>query len=144
MDHEAIKNNKDFIICEINSPSVKVKIFGEKFVKNNENKFKIIYENKVYDLIEYFKVDKQQKTLQIKLIKKNNILVNDISYMFDECKTLISLPDISSWDTKRVNKMNYMFCNCSSLTSLPDISKWNTKNVSGMGGIFKGCSSLDS
>ena len=35
-----------------------------------------------------------------------------------------------------------MFKNCSSLISLPDISKWNTSNVKDMSEIFKNCSLL--
>ena len=35
--------------------------------------------------------------------------------------------------------MSYMFNACSSLKSLPDISKWDTKNVTNMIWIFRGC-----
>ena len=42
--------------------------------------------------------------------------------MFAECSSLISLPDISKWNTKNVNDMRYMFYECSSLISLPDMS----------------------
>ena len=52
-----------------------------------------------------------------------------MSYMFSNCKTLESLPDISKWDTKNVTNMSYIISNCNSLESLPDISKRNTKNV---------------
>ena len=37
--------------------------------------------------------------------------------------------------------MSYIFQNCSSLSSLPDISKWNTNNVANMENMFYGCSS---
>ena len=47
--------------------------------------------------------------------------------MFCNCSSLISLPDISKWNTKNVLAMCEMFKDCSSLTSLPDISKWDTK-----------------
>jgi surface protein len=78
-------------------------------------------------------------------ISKWNIKnVNDISYMFFGCNSLESLPDISKWDTKNVNNMSGMFCRCYSLRSLPDISKWNTKNVNNMSGIFFRCYSLES
>ena len=75
---------------------------------------------------------------------KENIFTNvtDMSYMFYGCSSLISLPDISNWDTKNVTDMNLMFYECSSLISLPDISKWDTKNVTNMSGMFYGCSSL--
>ena len=49
--------------------------------------------------------------------------------MFYECKALISLPDISKWNTSNVRDMSYMFYECTSLISLPDISKWDTSNV---------------
>ena len=35
-----------------------------------------------------------------------------------------------------------MFSGCSSLISLPEISKWNTKNVINIRDIFSGCLSL--
>ena len=38
--------------------------------------------------------------------------------------------------------MDYMFYNCSSLISLPDISKWNTIKVTDMRGMFDGCINL--
>ena len=41
-----------------------------------------------------------------------------------------------------VSSMDGMFTNCSSLISLPDISKWNTKNVIDLDDIFDGCLSL--
>ena len=45
------------------------------------------------------------------------------------CKYLISLPDISNWDTKNINNMNGMFYNCRSLSSLSGISEWDVQNV---------------
>jgi len=36
--------------------------------------------------------------------------------------------------------MNYMFENCSSLISLPDISKWDISKIKEMKDMFKGCS----
>ena len=35
--------------------------------------------------------------------------------------------------------MNWMFCECFSLISLPDLSKWNTKNAKGIDNMFYGC-----
>ena len=34
--------------------------------------------------------------------------------------------------------MSFMFYECSSLSSLPDISKWDTKNVTNMCSMFEG------
>ena len=51
-----------------------------------------------------------------------NINVNNMSHMFSGCNSLISLPDISKWDTSNVKFMSDMFSGCKSLISLPDIS----------------------
>ena len=40
--------------------------------------------------------------------------------------------------------MSYMFANCRSLTSLPDISKWNTSNVTNISCMFRFCDKLKS
>ena len=37
--------------------------------------------------------------------------------------------DISKWNTLNVNNMSWMFYQCNSLISLPDISKWNASNI---------------
>ena len=55
--------------------------------------------------------------------------MTNIPYLFPYCKSLISLPDISKWNTTNVTVMNAMFQLCGSLISLPDISKWNTTHV---------------
>jgi len=66
-----------------------------------------------------------------------------MSYMFNFCSSLSSLPDISKWNIDKVENMSYMFSGCSSLLSLPDISNWNTNKVYySMSSMFSGCSSL--
>ena len=52
------------------------------------------------------------------------------------CNSLISLPDISKWNTKNVTDMSSMLRDCTSLISVPDISKLNTKNVTDMSFMF--------
>ena len=74
--------------------------------------------------------------------KWNTNNVNDMSNMFNRCSSLKSLPDISKWNTNNVNDISSMFSECSSLIALPDISKWNLKIVKYMNNIIKGCSSL--
>jgi len=72
----------------------KVKIFGEKFVKNNLYKAKIIYKNKMYHLEEVFNIlDKVKKSYftnlkdpKIKLLIFGNIY--NLSYMFCDCFAL--------------------------------------------------------
>jgi len=68
--------------------------------------------------------------------------VEDLSYMFDGCKSLKVLPHISIWNTFNVKDMSYMFHNCWYLTSFPDISYWYTYNVKNMSHMFHNCFSL--
>ena len=70
-----------------------------------------------------------------------NKIIN-MSYIFNDCESLISLPDLSKWDTTNVNNMSYLFSNCCNIIRLPDISNWDTKNVNDMTAIFQGCNSL--
>ena len=74
-------------------------------------------------------------------IKKYNYFSN-MSRMFYNCSSLISLPDISEWNTDFVIDMNCVFYNCSSLLSLPDISGWTTENVTDLSRMFYNCKSL--
>ena len=46
-----------------------------------------------------------------------------MSAIFEECISLLSLPDISKWNISNVTDMNNMFNECILLLSLPDISK---------------------
>ena len=52
-----------------------------------------------------------------------------MNYLFNLYRFLISLPDISLWDTSNVTYMSGMFNKCHSLISLPDISKLNICKV---------------
>ena len=138
------KNNNiinEMIIEYINKEKKKIiKLFGKYFINNNINKCKIIIENKEQDIIEYLNVNKNDKILKIKL--KEIKTITNMSHMFHGCKELVSLPNISNWNTNNVTNMRYMFSGCSSLTSLPDISNWNINNVTDMSNMFSGCSSL--
>jgi len=87
------------------------------------------------------KVEDNSKKIEKKIDKKNEIKkqielhliginkVTNISFMFSGCKSLLSLSDISQWNTSTVTNMSNMFYGCKSLTSLPDISHWDTSNV---------------
>ena len=59
--------------------------------------------------------------------------------MFRGCESIISLPDISKWDTSNVEKMCNLFEDCKLLFSLPDISKWNISKVRDFNELFIGC-----
>ena len=118
-----------------------INIFGSEFVKNNKNKCKMIIDNNEYEIRKKYYVKNYNKNiLEIKLKGIDNI--NKMSGIFSGCSSLLSLSDISKWNTSNVIYMSNMFCGCSLLKSLPDISKWNTNNVMYMCNMFYGCSSL--
>ena len=82
-----------------------------------------------------------------KYIVNEDLIYSDflnLAYIFYDCESLESLPDISKWNTDLAVNIKGMFYNCSNLKKLPDISKWNTQNVVNISELFFGCSSLSS
>ena len=140
------KNNNNIFYFQINinyGNRNKIKIFGDKFVNNNKDNCYLLINGQQFELCEYLELNENQKkdnTLEIKLIETKPI--SNMSYLFHRCILLISLPDISEWNTTNVTDMNNMFYNCRSLESLPDISKWNTTNIKDMSYLFCWCNSL--
>ena len=68
--------------------------------------------------------------------------IGDFHGLFQGCSSLISLPDISKWNTSKIKSMDLVFCDCTSLISLPDISKWDISSIKNMDGLFYNCFSL--
>ena len=136
-------NNYITIRYKINKESNNIKIFGRDFINNNKSKCNFIYNNKFYKLMEYFDYNECYKfndILEIKLIGINDI--TNLSYMFSNCTSLISLPDINKLNTSNITDVSYMFNNCNMMKFLPDISEWDTSNIVSMEGLFKSCKSL--
>ena len=103
------------IIYGIKKDDKYIKIFGNIFVENNKNKCKMMIDNKEYEITEKYCVNnKNHNKLYIKLKGINNVI--NMSNMFKECSSLLSLPDISKWNTNNVIDMSYIFYGCSSLT----------------------------
>ena len=59
--------------------------------------------------------------------------------MFCNCRSLIALPDISKWNTKKVTNLQGIFEGCSSLFSLPNISRWELSKKVDMRNMFNKC-----
>jgi len=143
--------NEINIIYNINEEqrrNKEIKIFGAKFVENNKDKCKIIYQKKLYELVEKLKLNidnnknDNENLLHIKLIGVNKL--TNMSNMFNNCSQLRILPDISKINTINITDISNMFDGCINLNSLPDISRWETCNLQNISGLFKGCSSLKS
>ena len=120
--YKIIKNNKNY----------QIKLFGDLFVQNNKNNCSLIINGKKQDLCEYYKLDQNSddSRLIIKLIEKN--VITNMSHMFMDCQSLLSIPDLSKWNIKNVTNISHMFSLCSNLDTIPDISKWNTINIKNM------------
>ena len=137
--------NQMTIIYNIVENKNSIKIFGYDFVENNKNKCYLIINGKQRELCVYLNMNEIKiENNQLKIKIKENKHITNMSCMFSDCSSLVSLPDISKWNTANVTDMNYMFCNCSSLVSFPDISKWNTANATNMSYMFYSCYSLKS
>ena len=174
--------NKIAISYKIKEGNEKIKIFDKQFVKNNKYnsvnnllvpsnwKLKIECDGNEYPINDYFELKNYTKSKHVLEIYLKNInCITNMSHMFEdcsslllvpdiykintskithmenmfyECSSLISLPDISKWNTSKVKQMELMFSNCTTLISLPDISKWNTSKVKDFSGMFSNLKSL--
>ena len=76
------------------------------------------------------------KELNLNNFNTNN--VTDMSFMFNFCESITSLPDISKWNTNKVVNMSSMFKGCESLKKAPPIYKWPTNNLIDDYGVFDG------
>ncbi len=72
----------------------------------------------------------------------NTSLVEDMSYMFDSCYSLMSM-DIERFDTSSATTMKGMFGLCLSISSL-ELDGFDTSKVTGMQSMFYNCCSLTS
>ena len=116
-------NNEINIKYKIEDDTIKIKLFGEEFVKNNKDDFKIILEDKEQELCSELDITekmKNKKILEIKL-KQYNIVYN-LSNMFEGCKQLISISELSNLNTTEVINMDNFFYDCTLLTSLSSVS----------------------
>ena len=117
-------------------------IFGEEFVKRNKYLCKIIHEDKEYELSSKFNVENiKQDILEIKLTGLNYI--TDVSYMFYNCSTLLSVVNKDNYDFKNVTNMSLIFLGCSLLESISSFEEIDTSNVTNMSFMFSLCSNLD-
>jgi len=118
-------------------------IYLEK-LENNKNNCILIINNKIYKFKDkyYYNIQdsKIDDILIVKLIEKDNI--TDMSYMFYECKNLISVRNIANWDTINVTNMKSMFHFCKDLQSIDKLSELRVDNITDFSYMFYGCNSL--
>ena len=133
--------NELTIYYKVNKNEDTIKIFNSLFVKDNKKNCKIQFEDKELDLQEKLNIRNYNKDiLEIKLKGISNL--KELNFMFAECSSLISVPDLSKMNVTQICDLSGIFHCCSSIESLPDISKWNTKSAIHMRCLFSGCESL--
>ena len=121
-----------------------VKIFSKEFVEKNKKNCKIIIEGKEQDLKEihtfgfFFGTDKDSLNIKLKGITN----ITNMNNMFNECESLLGVPDIHRWNTSTITNMSGIFEGCKLLSSLPDISKWNLTFVTNISKMFFKCNKL--
>ena len=137
------KTNEMTLVYDNISNKNKVQLFGHTFVTiENQRNCIMKINNDIIPLDEFYENKNNINRLTVTLIEVG--IIDDMSWMFSECKLLSPLSDFSKWDTYHVTNMRGMFYNCESLVSLPDISKLNTSNVTDMSNMFSDCKSLKS
>ena len=131
-EKNSFENNNNNI--NINNNIYSIFNYSKNFSGNNYSEIEILFDNsEKFEILNIYNE-----------FKNYNTNYEMLSGMFYNCSSLISLEDISKYDTSYVTNMSKMFSRCSSLISLPDISKWNTSSVTDMIEMFSFCSSLTS
>ena len=94
----SLNNNQDYITFELEYKATndsQIKLFHWSFIDKNKDKCKIIYNEKEYDLMNYFKFDNNYNHNSNKIQLRINNNITDISYLFFQCKELLSIRDLS-------------------------------------------------
>lgn len=87
-------------VYKINPNEKRVRIFGEKFVKNNKDKYILKYGKKYFSLNEYFQIENiTSDNFDIVLIGREN--KSDKSYMFHKCNLLEEYYIFSDTENKK-------------------------------------------
>lgn len=70
--------------------------------------------------------------------------VEEMKWMFADCKSLVSVGDLSNWKLDNNRTLEGMFENCIKLEHIGDISNWNVENIydHGFNNMFLNCSKL--
>ena len=156
LNKNEIRGNQIRMKLKINGNDIKKEIYfldntnGEKDSKCNkhyhdnlkeldETNTELFKKKKKKEYTKYFLPEREGiYTIELKF----NIDIKDCSYMFFNCKNIISI-DLFTINVTNITNMKYIFYGCSSLQNLKVISRWDTSNVVNMEGMFYGCNSLN-
>ena len=127
LDYEKYQENfeKDYYCLESNENNIIYEENGQKIYDNQE----------IYRQIDF-------KDDEVGIDEDSNTLYENCKNDISEIK--INSKENNKLFQSKYNWINlkFIFCECPSILSLPDISKWNTNNVTYMSDMFNNCSSL--
>ena len=92
--------------------SWETKIFGDKFVKNNQDNIELMINGDKKKLIE--KAELRYGENNIKIILKNKL--ENLEEMFKGCNSLLNIEELKYLDVSNVKNFSYMFYDCSRLS----------------------------
>ena len=126
--------------------NIEIKIDGKKieftyyykFNKEGKHTIEYSFKNKLTKTCGMFYNCHLLTILDLSNFNTQNVI--NMSCMFFNCNSLTYL-NLSNFNAQRVTDMSGMFYNCHLLTNL-DLSNFNTQNVINMKSIFYGCNSL--
>ena len=113
-------------------------IFGEEFVKNNEDKIELVINGINNKLVRKYKLKKGENNIQIKIKNK----ITNLKNMFDGCRSLENIDELKYLNTKEITNFSFMFNKCRSLSDIKSLENWNVSNGTDFSYMFRGCSSL--
>ena len=114
-----------------------LKIFGDKFVQNN-NKNICIKEEK-NQLTNKKEIDEEINTITLEI----NEDLSDLSHMFHGCEDFYEI-SIQNFKMKKITNFSAMFCECSSLTNIESLKNWDVSAGTNFQFFFRGCKKLQS
>ena len=131
-------------INEQSSENKYVKLFDEIFVKNNKDKLiAMVNKRKLKELKPYYRYSEEDKVLNVEMGEMPRNKIVDMSYMFNNCKNLLSA-DFSNFDTKNIVSMEAMFQLCPLKEFPKSILSFDTSNLTNIRAMFCKCINLNS
>ncbi len=113
------------------------KIFGTAFVENNIDNISLIINGRQSALVEESYLNRGENNITMKIKNK----LNNLSYMFSDCKSLYDIDELKFLNTEDVTDFSYMFENCQ-ISNFNAIENWNTSKSETFQSMFSCCESI--
>ena len=116
-----VEDDEITLIYRLNKDNSSLKLFGSDFVKNNKSNCFLKYENdfQLKETLDVKNISNKEDAVIIKLKGINKI--TNTNNMFEECSSLLSIPDIDKLNTSKIMESNNMFKGCSPSLKIPNI-----------------------